>query len=178
MPHIHRKKRQEKKRICSDLTNTLKREVTSIKLRNYWIRKDKFSMRHKQLVDWELFGKSMNLSTRARQKWLSKWLSGFCRVGKMLKLTKYQRHDICPRCEKMKEDIKHVVKCPSIMATNLWNKEVNELKTWNIYNGGDPEIYSIITKSLSSWRNDKAIPTIRTQNHQIKTAMLTQDKIG
>ena len=48
---IYIEKRGKKKRICSDLTNTLKREATSIKLRRYWIRKNKFSMRHEQLID-------------------------------------------------------------------------------------------------------------------------------
>ena len=36
--------------------------------KNYWIRKNKFSARQEQLVDWVLLGRSIRLSTRGRQK--------------------------------------------------------------------------------------------------------------
>jgi hypothetical protein len=93
-----------------------------------------------------------------RQKWLSKWMTGFCGVGKMLKIYKHQKHSKCPRCMANDEDTSHVLRCPHNDATALWNKSIETMENWMVNNHRHPELIKLIILGLQTWRNDNLLP--------------------
>jgi hypothetical protein len=71
--------------------------------------------------------KSISGIERQKQKWQSKWMMGFCGVGIMLKLYRYQKHSKCPQYMADNDDTTHVFQCTHPDATYLWNKSMEDL---------------------------------------------------
>jgi hypothetical protein len=95
-------------KVNSCLRKTLTTHIQTSRIRNYWIKKGKFSPITSKLIDWEASKKSRSSFARNKQQWLSKWMTGFCGVGVMLQWYKHQQHSKCPRCLTDNEDTTHV----------------------------------------------------------------------
>jgi hypothetical protein len=95
---------------------------------------------------------------RSKQKWLSKWMTGFCGVGIMLKRYKHQKHSKCPRCLEDNETVYHVLQCPDNDATTLWTQSLERLEQWMTQNQGHPELIELIIMCLTKWHSSKPIP--------------------
>ena len=94
-------------KINSMLTKSLQVHLTVDKCWDYWVNKHKLKTWTKA-IDWELQSKSLNNVPSHQQRWLSKFLTGFCGVGKMLRQYRWQDHTKCPRCSMDNEDTQHV----------------------------------------------------------------------
>ena len=165
-------------RICSRLMDTLMEEINKTKIRKYWIHKRKFTSRQEKDIDWEIITKCRNSLSKSKAIWGSKWLSGFCGVGRMLQLQRFQTHSKCPRCNMDNEDVIHVIQCRDTRATNLWNQELDKLKEWMLDKGGDPDLTNLIYSSLRSWRDSTPLPSFFTSDITLSQAILKQDAIG
>ena len=84
-------------KICTDLIDSLRFHITNNDICSYWIDKKDLDLTESK-VDWELRVKSISNQTQPEQRWLCKYTTGFCGVGKMLLKYKYQTHTKCPRC--------------------------------------------------------------------------------
>jgi hypothetical protein len=151
-----RQLRQEK--ISSSLQKTLTNRIQTKQIRKYWVRKSKFSAHTESYIDWISSKKSRLGLQRSRQKWLSKWLTGFCGVGVMLQLYNYQKHTKCPRCKEDGENTDHVLRCLQIEAQGLWQQSLHNLETWMTTNKGHPELIELIILGLQRWHNNDRIP--------------------
>ena len=49
-------------------------------------------------VVWNLWAKSAKAFTYSKNRWLSKFCTGFCKVAKVLEVYNYQKHLYSPRC--------------------------------------------------------------------------------
>jgi hypothetical protein len=165
-------------KICSELRRTLTFLIHTNGIREYWRKKHKFSGYTESFVDWELTQRSRRNISKARQRWMSKWMAGFCGVGIMLVRYAYQKHSRCPRCNQSNEDTAHIIQCPHPDAVNLWTQEVSALHNWMIQSHGHPELCTIIKDSLLEWRStskgyqDKPIDVI------LQLAVKRQKNIG
>ena len=137
---------------------TLQHAIGSRDLRLYWIKKGKYPADLENWIDWRLLSKSTKGLKGYRQRWLTKWITGVCGVGKMLKIYKYQDHSRCPRCNVEGEDTAHVLQCPEPIWKVTWNREVNNLRTWMIKEDGCPTMTTMIIMSIQAWQSHSPYP--------------------
>lgn len=81
--------------IRNKLTNSLRYYIHKDQARAYWVRKKSFENTENN-ISWNLCSRSLLNSPIHETRWLCKFSSGFCGVGKLLKCYKYQIHDHCP----------------------------------------------------------------------------------
>ena len=137
-------------RVSNNLTKTLHTFISQRRLRDYWIHKQKFPASFEKHLDWPVIHKSFKALKVHRHQQVSKWLTGFCGVGKMLVRYNYQSHSKCPRCNKDNESVSHVIQCPSITAQATWDTEIRKLHTWLEENDCEPNLAEIILENLKA----------------------------
>ena len=164
--------------VCSQLSQTCSDSLLTRNIRDYWQKKHYFNGRSRQYIDWKVTRKSSILLKPQRQRWLSKWTSGMCGVGKWLKIWKWQDHSHCPRCGQPDEDVQHVLLCNEISALTLWENSIIELREWLDTNNCDPEMNTAICKSLTAWHNGSPLPPVSTSNNLLRSAILQQDSLS
>ena len=165
-------------KISSHLQKSLTSYIQRTKIRNYWKEKGKFSSYTERKIDWEHTTKSHGRNKKMFNQWLSKWITGICGVGVMMKLWKFQDHSKCPRCQEDEEDTIHVLRCPHQSAKETWNESLKELDKWIEENDGHPELRESIIKHLSAWHDNRQ-PTAETYNNtSINQAVHNQNQIG
>ena len=138
---------------CHYFTKTLHDLIHTDKMRNYLIHKSKVQQHQLKQIDWDARKKTHNNMTKTKNTWACKWLTGFCSIGIMLNVYKYQKHAKCPRCNADNESLQHVLKCPDTRAQQLWFSEIDKLHTWIIDNKGCPELALAIRTYLHSWHH-------------------------
>lgn len=73
-----------KVKICSKLTQTLRTHITNKEIRKYWaVKKD--LVNKELLIDWDSRKKGLKQLPKHELQWLTKFNTGFCGVGRMLK---------------------------------------------------------------------------------------------
>jgi hypothetical protein len=145
-------------KISSCLTKTLTTKIQTQAIRQYWKKKSKFSDHNESQIDWITSQKSRKGLPTYRQRWLSKWMTGFCGTGKMLKIYRFQKHSKCPRCQTDNENTNHVLQCNHSEALTLWNTSLTSLEEWMLSNNGHPELVELIILGLTKWHNNEIFP--------------------
>jgi hypothetical protein len=183
LPHEHcsitwHDRRTRPTRICSELHKSLTTLLRTAYIRRHWMKRNKFSGYTESLIDWDTTRRSRRNISKTRQRWMSKWMAGFCGVGIMLVRYAYQKHSKCPRCGQNNETTSHVIQCRHPGAVNLWHTEVEALKSWMLSNLGQPELVSIITSSLLTWQSSSHGFLGTPSNDTLKKAVNRQQNIG
>jgi hypothetical protein len=144
--------------------------------KDHWIRHGRFSEEANQLIDWDMATKAMIKLKPARRRWVTKHGSENCGVGKTLVAWKQQTDPTCPRCE-AEEDATHVLKCTGRGACEVWNKNMQELKTFLLKSCTMPAIREAILTCLQDWRDGNPICLSNLHPDVIDT-VLEQNTIG
>ena len=165
-------------RISTNLNKTLHSAITSQRIRQYWIKKHKFEANTERHLDWEVIHKSFKSLPKYRHRQLSKWLTGFCGVGKTLVKYGYQDHSKCPRCNADNENVEHVLTCPDPMAKATWDNEIRKLKDWLVENDSHPVMADTIINNLKAWHSGSIYPATYHEDRNIRKALHRQDRIG
>lgn len=164
--------------ISSDLLTNLTQLIGQEHLRSYWKSKTKFSHSTELLIDWELCNRSHRSMEKYRHRWLSIWLTGFCGVGYMMALCKFQTHSNCPRCNQPNEKTQHILRCPDAGAQDLWAKCLRSLRQWIIDNKGPSDMADTIYHNLMAWQSHSPFPLLPTQPLTLRLATHQQDSLG
>jgi hypothetical protein len=82
-------------------------------------------------------------------------MTGFCGVGIMLKIYKFQSHPKCPHCEEDDESTLHVLQCQQTSASSLWERSIQNLEQWMTNNLGHSELVELIILGLAIWYNNE-----------------------
>lgn len=165
-------------KMCSEMKKTLTSLIHTNSIREYWKKKHKFSGYTESFIDWEATKRSRRNVSKSRQRWMSKWMAGFCGVGIMLVRYSHQKHSRCPRCNQPNEDTAHIIQCPHPEAVQLWQQEVIKLHHWMIQNSGHTELCAIIRDSLLEWRRTSRGFQGTSQDALLHTAIKRQKNIG
>lgn len=144
--------------ITGEIKKTIHDSIARQRARNYWKKKFHITPELDQIIDWELWNKSH--SSFKKNHWLSKWLSGWCGVGKQLKRYKHQEFTNCPRCDNPDETTEHILRCQDAESNNLWEAETEKLKQWLTDNDCEPHMKNYIIASLTAWRNNTPYPDV------------------
>ena len=162
--------------ICSNMSKTIRQIIQQAESREYWVKKKNLH-NTKHLVDWELRRKGLSNLPLHRSRWYSKFTSGFCGTGKMLKRYAFQDHSNCPRCNEPSEGTSHVLQCKHSSAEEHRTKSVEELMIWMDKSKVDPEISYVTRTIIMSWCEQRPIHTPQG-NSTIDQAFRQQSLIG
>ena len=84
-------------RICNKLIKELKESIEGGKVAEYWIcKKKRISEKGYFMVDWEANQAAMKSVPQSKRQWVTKFESGICGTGRMMKLWKQRVIDNCP----------------------------------------------------------------------------------
>ena len=162
--------------IYSHVAKTLKHLIAQASSIKYWVSQRK-DINHR-FVHKESFLHAARNVPLWQRRWLSKWSSGICGVGKWLQRWKDQPHSKCLRCQTNNETVSHVIHCPHIDAAFVWATGVAELREWLDSNDASPGLVDIITCRLNQWRNQSGFTPIPGLNETLQRALTQQDFIG
>lgn len=95
--------------ICSKLFKNLKQCISRQNALDYW--KTKHVPIDNENSDIDAFKHASRNTPNGQQRWLAKWFSGICGVGRMLKCWKDQPHSKFPICLMDNETVSHVIHC-------------------------------------------------------------------
>ena len=162
--------------IYSHVAKTTKHLIAQASSISYWASKGKnIQQRHVNTATFLHAARNVPLWQR---RWITKWSSGICGVGKWLHRWKDQTHSKCPRCQTDNETVEHVIHCKHVDATLIWATGVAELREWMESNDGAPDLVEIITWRLNQWRNQSGFTPIIDLDQASRMALLEQDHIG
>ena len=162
--------------ISSHLASTALNHLQQSDIKEYWRKKKTLSTTMMNTIDWEILTKSAK--NYKRIKWLSKFVTGICGVGYMLKIWKHQAHSSCPRCGQEDETTQHVLLCRETSSTETWDTALDNLDSWMTDNNSDPEMQEVIINSLKAWRDSSIIFFTEIINQDIRNALDEQEVIG
>jgi hypothetical protein len=163
--------------IQANLAQTIKIKAGRIRVRRYWKHKRKFTENNEHTIDWKVVHRSHLALDKGKKKWLNKWMTGFCGVGKMMKVYGFQTHSKCPKCQQSNETTDHVMQCTSYGTHTLWRKSMRSLSSWILENDGPTEFAEVIIANLSAWKHQSTFPPVPAQRW-LREAVLSQDDIG
>ena len=163
--------------IQSHLTKAIKTAAGRKRVRRHWRKKGKFTTNNEHNIDWPVVHRSHLALDKNKKKWLSKWMTGFCGVGKMMKIYGLQQHTKCPKCQQPNETTTHVIQCQSYGTHCLWSKLMRSFVTWIDKNEGPELLAQVIIDNLTAWRQQSPFPPLPLDRN-IRAAVLDQDDIG
>jgi hypothetical protein len=143
-------------KLTKDIQGSIYSAVHNRELWQYWETKRDIDPDGLQMIDWPAIGKAMQALPRSRRVFISKHVSGMCRVGKFMKRWKEWDSDSCPRCG-MVEDAAYVWQCKGPGTEELWTKALGEIEVLLVKLETDPTITFVIMSYLQSWRTGEGI---------------------
>ena len=74
------------------------------------------------LIDWDAIDDATASSPNLFNLWMTKQVSGFCAVGKMMKRWRFWENSKCHSCDEPKEDATHILYCPHDDRHKAWDE--------------------------------------------------------
>ena len=115
----------------------------------------------------------------AKQKWVAKFMSGWCATGKMMQRWNKHVTSSCPRCNFPVEDVDHVLKCQAVGEVDKWKESICNVQAWLESNSSCPDLAKLVINVLTSFKLNKSIEihenVIFDAAHKVYNA---QSKIG
>jgi hypothetical protein len=127
-------------------------------------------------VDWDAINSATSHFPPLYKLWMSKHVSGFLGMGKMMKHWKFWNHQKCPCCQHIKEDKAHLLTCPDQSCIDQWNTSVQGLAEWLQEMDTVLAVKQCIVLALSACNLTQTFKAVSAAS--IRTAAMSQDRIG
>jgi hypothetical protein len=127
-------------------------------------------------VDWDAIDYATSHFPPLYKLWMSKHVSGFFGVGKMMKHWQFWNHQKCPCCQHIKEDKAHLLTCPDQSCIDQWNTSVTGLAEWLQEMDTVPAVRQCIVLALSARTLTQTFEAV--SDASIRPAATAQDRIG
>ena len=145
-------------RVCKNLKSFLRESIEGGKAVEYWITKRKrFNTTNFFRVDWEANKDAMESVSVTRRHWVTKFQSGICGTGRMMKIWKQRVIDNCPRCGSNNETTTHILQCPCKSAQEVWDQSLLTLEEWLKYKKTCPDLRRLLMLILDKWRKGVSV---------------------
>ena len=145
-------------RISNHFGEYVRESIEGEAIADYWINdKKRFTEEGYFQVDWDACKMAMRKSKVTRRHWVTKFESGWCATGKMMKKWNYRLVDNCPRCGAPGESTTHILKCRAASAEIQWGKSMMELSKWLEENNTCPDISKFLVQALDQWRSGEEV---------------------
>ena len=150
--------------IVSNLSTTLVHHICEDRLRDYWAKRGRFRVNFaEQWIDWDVVKAVMKESSTPMRRFITKWVSHQCAVGKVMRRRQARESGDCPRCGSPDEDTLHVIRCPHTSSRKQWKKSCKQLKRWLRQKQTHPTLarvlYKILRKFGTDDKDDTYVPT-------------------
>ena len=167
-------------RVVHELKKFLRESIAGGNAANYWVNhRKRFSPAGFLEVDWDSMDKAMSKVSLARRQWVTKFESGICGTGRMMKRWKKRVIDNCPRCGCSNETTSHVLKCKAVSAVTVWDKSIESLEEWLRANKTCPDLRRLLLHIMDRWRNDLRVTNISNYEFDIcNKVYVAQELIG
>ena len=167
-------------RVINKLVPFLRESIEGGKAADYWvINKSRFTKESFFLVDWEANKKAMKSVKLSRRNWVTKFESGFCGTGRMLKIWKQRVIDNCPRCGAPNETTTHILQCTSESAQSTGKEAVIQLEAWLLQKKTCPDLRKLLVHMINSWRVGHLVTDkVSCEFEWCKTVFEAQQRIG
>ena len=126
-------------------------------------------------VDWDTVRCAMKNFPPLFRMWVTKHVSGHCRVGWQMKLCSKWDSDKCPCCEEV-EWAPHVVVCPDPDQGEVWREVVAGLAEWCVATKTNLAIMDCICDTLTLHSTEAKF--VEFAEGPIVSAVEEQDEIG
>ena len=167
----------DNRKLVRNIKDQLYTHVHLPALKAYWIKKDRFTDDNFDTVDWQATAKAMHSFPITKRHHVVKHTSGWCSVGKMAKRWNLRPTDHCPRCGEQ-ETTRHVWRCRSPEAVQVWQKSVAALARELGRLQTAPAIIDAIKSRLLAWKSYDVLPTYQTTFPGLSEAIANQDDMG
>ena len=111
-------------------------------------------------IDWEVNERAMKLVSQARRYVVTKFESGMCVTGKVVKIWRWRSIYNYPRYCAPNETPIHMLKCRRINATNVWKLSITYLGNWLVANGKYSDPKRLILQALDKWMIGREVQSI------------------
>ncbi len=142
-----------------------------------WWGKWGFSIEDRKQVDWGANESALCAVPTSCQYWLTKYESGMCGVGKMIKIWGKQATDKCPHCGEWKT-VPHVLAWQEEDAVKTFHDSIEILDQYIICSNAAPEICMIIKHVLLAWKRGDAYSPAPTSCIRVQEAIESQEQLG
>ena len=167
-------------RVCKKIKSFLRESIEGGEAAEYWVLKRKrFSKDGFFEVDWKANKKAMTTVSIGKRHWLTKFESGICGTGRMMKIWKQRVVDNCPRCGAANETTTHILQCPCKSACEVWDASLESLEEWLIKKKTCPDLRRLLVQILNQWRQGKEVSDITNYDFEGCTKVFpSQHTIG
>ena len=144
--------------IYTNFKKYLRKSISGTAIFDYWVNtKKRIDEDEIELIDWKIIGKAMKNTKHGRQQWISKFTSGWCATGKMMKIWGKRISSACPRCNTAIEDNNHILRCKAVGAVKVWDESKSKLNDYLDYTNTCPDLALLIINIIDNWKRGTAI---------------------
>ena len=117
--------------ITSDVGPDMRDAFHGEALQGYAVQKDGIAPEAWASINWDALDMSMMTFPSLFQLWVAKHASGFCGVGKMMKIWGFWQEDKCLCCLLGEvETVSHLLCCPAPQMQKAFKEGVQEIQEW------------------------------------------------
>ena len=95
-----------------------------------------------------------------------------------MKIWGFQDHEECPRCPVAQEDPFHILACPALSTSVIWNTSLVKLQTWMESTKTMPALQEAILMRLRQWKGETTDNPQWTTRYGLREAIRCQDELG
>ena len=131
-------------------------------------------------VDWDSVEKATTSLTTSRRLWLLKFTSGFCSVATKMSSCGYWDNDLCPLCQKVPENTKHILRCEHDDISKRYFERTKKVLKWMHNNETMPELIHL-TEIVLRARGERTFTSCIPEEYYgtgIHQLAISQDEIG
>ena len=144
--------------IYTNFKKYLRKSISGTAIFDYWVNtKKRIDEDEIELIDWKIIGKAMKNTKHGRQQWISKFTSGWCATGKMMKTWGKRISSACPRCNTAIEDNNHILLCKAVEAVKVWDESKSKLNDYLDYTNTCPDLALLIINIIDNWKRGTEI---------------------
>ena len=104
---------------------------------------------HFDLVDWDAIDDAQTHYLSGFSLWMSKQVTGFCGVGKMMFKWNMWDNSRCPGCDMEEETARHLLVCNNVDMKTEFEEATEVLEKWMINDETCPDIADCIASALA-----------------------------
>ena len=166
--------------ITENLDTHLREHIYYKQIKHYLTHNKQYPPTAVDNIDWIAIGKAAKSITIRKQIWVTKYVSGFCATGSVMKKRKLWDNHLCPICHQCKETTSHIITCQDERSIKQYNTSITKFFNHLERVHTDPTILHIFKTTLSTSTPSSfisSIPSYET-DHEFQHAAREQDEIG
>jgi hypothetical protein len=163
-------------KISSDPARSIRRAISAKRLQSHLQQRHLLCPTAFNDIDWDAIELATESFPPLYRLWMSKHVSGFFGMGKMMKHWDFWDHQKCPCCHHIKEDKNHLLTCPETSCVEKWADSIQGLQEWLQEVDTAPAIQYCIIAALSARKIDQSFQAVSLEASL--PAAIAQDRIG